>query len=71
MFPYFEYTFGHNISSTLAVSLPLGKATSGLPIGVQLGVKFGQEHLLLRVSQQLEESSLWEQDLPSHLLAAM
>ncbi|MEL7098501.1 MAG: amidase [Pseudomonadota bacterium] len=67
MFPLFEFTFGHNICGTPAISLPLGQATNGLPIGVQIGAKFGREDDLLRVSKLLESSELWSHARPQNL----
>ena len=39
-----------------AISLPMGFATNGLPVGVQLMAAFGREDLLLKLSAQIEEA---------------
>ncbi len=42
-----------------AITLPLHVSEAGLPIGVMLGAKFGEESLLLRLSAQLETAMPW------------
>jgi len=42
-----------------AISLPLHWTPEGLPVGVQLAARFGDEALLLRVASQLEAASPW------------
>ena len=42
-----------------AVSLPLHWTPDGLPVGIQLAARFGDEALLLRVASQLETASPW------------
>lgn len=48
-----------NVSGQPAISLPMGRFPSGLPLGVQLVAAFGQEGLLLRVAAQLEAAAPW------------
>jgi amidase len=43
-----------------ALSLPLHWSVEGLPIGVQLGGRFGEERLLLQLATQLESAAPWE-----------
>jgi amidase len=47
-----------------AVSLPLAASDEGLPIGVQLAARHGEEALLLGVAAQLEEARPWAGRLP-------
>jgi amidase len=53
------FTCVFNASGGPAVSLPLGRSASGLPIGVQLGAAFGQDSLLFALSGQLERAAPW------------
>ena len=42
-----------------AASLPLHWTPEGLPVGVQLVARYGDEATLLRVSAQIEEAKPW------------
>jgi len=42
-----------------AISLPLHRTASGLPVGVRLLAPHGAEDVLLRVAAQLEEAHPW------------
>jgi amidase len=57
---YAALTSPCNITGQPAVSLPLGKDHTGLPLGVQLVAGFGREDLLLRVASQLEAARPWD-----------
>ena len=59
------FTALFNDTGNPAVSVPLAVSESGLPVGCQLIGKFGDEGLLLSVSQQLYEAGLFR--LPSAL----
>ena len=48
-----------NATGQPAVSLPLHWNDSGLPIGVQLAARFGDEATLLRLAAQLEQARPW------------
>lgn len=43
-----------NFSGSPAISLPLGTAANGLPVGVQFAAPFGQDALLLELALELE-----------------
>lgn len=53
-----------NVSGSPAISLPLGRSSDGLPIGVQLAAPFGHERRLLEVAFELEQSPLWSAAAP-------
>jgi amidase len=53
-----------NVTGQPAISLPLGVSFSGLPIGVQLVARRGEELRLLQLAAVLEKSSLWQSGLP-------
>ena len=48
-----------NVSGEPAMSLPLGRTSRGLPIGVHFAAPFGHERRLLEVALELEEAAPW------------
>jgi amidase len=54
LFEYGPFTAVFNISGQPAISLPLGRTSTGLPIGVQLVAGYGREDLLLALAAALE-----------------
>ena len=56
---YVSFTPLQNVSGSPAISLPLGRTASGLPIGVQLAAPFGHERRLLELAFELEEAAPW------------
>jgi amidase len=50
---YAPFTAAFNVTGQPAISLPLARDASGLPIGVQLVARYGREDVLLRVASQL------------------
>lgn len=56
-----------NISGQPAASVPTHWNKEGLPIGVQLVAKFGDEKTIFQLSKQLEEAVNWNQYQPSVL----
>ena len=61
----FSYPF--NLSQQPAISLPMGRTATGLPIGVQLVAAYGHDDLLLRVAAQLETAAPWKSFTPTAL----
>lgn len=57
--PKETFTAPFNVSGHPAISLPLGRSKSGLPIGIQFAAGFGQEALLLQIASALENGLLW------------
>ena len=53
-----------NATGQPAVSLPLHQGGTGLPIGMQLVGRFGDEATLLRLSAQLEQALPWAGRVP-------
>jgi amidase len=49
----------HNAAGAPAISLPLGRTTTGLPLGVQFAAARGQDALLLELAQTLEQAHPW------------
>jgi amidase len=54
-----------NLTCGPAASLPFGFTDEGLPIGVQLGARRGQDTLLLSLCQQVEERAPWRNLWPT------
>jgi len=52
-----SYVF--NATGQPAISLPLHQSADGLPIGVHLVGRFGDEGLLFRLAAQLEKACPW------------
>jgi len=51
---YSPFTPLANASGAPSISLPVGRSSAGLPIGVMIGADFGQDALLLRLAAQWE-----------------
>jgi amidase len=56
---YVAYTPLNNVAGAPAISLPMGVATEGVPIGVQLSAARGDERTLLEVAYALEHEQPW------------
>ncbi|MER8963676.1 amidase [Mesorhizobium sp. M0701] len=59
-----EYTGVFNITGQPAVSLPLAQTVDGLPIGIQIAGRFGDETTLVRIARDLEEAIPWAKRRP-------
>jgi amidase len=59
MLRWVSFTPPANVTGAPAISLPLGRSPSGLPIGVQLTAPLGQERLLLELAFELEAAAPW------------
>ena len=59
-----QFTLPHNIMGTPALSLPLVMHSTGLPIGIQLGARVANEHVLLQLGRTLEEALPWKDRIP-------
>jgi Asp-tRNA(Asn)/Glu-tRNA(Gln) amidotransferase A subunit family amidase len=46
------------------MSVPFGWTNGGLPVGVQIAGRFGDEATLLRLAAQLEEATGWRMPRP-------
>jgi len=56
---YSSFTPVQNISGSPAISLPIGRTASGLPVGVQIAAPIGHEARLLSVAYELEAAAPW------------
>ena len=54
------FTQRMNITGQPAISLPVGRSSDEMPIGVQLVAAKGREDLLLMIAEQWEEDELWK-----------
>jgi len=60
----YPYLGVFNVTGHPAVSLPLAQSQSGLPIGLQIVGRFGDEPTLVRVARDLEEARPWSHRCP-------
>ncbi|MEY9981528.1 amidase [Bradyrhizobium yuanmingense] len=61
----YQYLGVFNITGQPSVSLPLAQSQSGLPIGLQIVGRFGDEATLVRIARDLEEARPWRHRRPS------
>lgn len=60
-----QYTGVFNVTGQPSVSLPLAQSASGLPIGIQIVGRFGDEATLVRVARDLEDARPWGDRRPT------
>jgi amidase len=58
------FTMPFNISGQPAISLPLHRTRSGLPVGMQLVARYGGEGVLIRIACVLEQARPWAAWVP-------
>lgn len=59
-----QYLGVFNVTGQPAVSLPLAQSSSGLPIGLQLAARHGDEATLVRIARDLENARPWQGRTP-------
>jgi amidase len=60
-----QFLVAYNVTGQPAISLPLAQHSNGLPIGVQLGARPGEEQLLISLAAALEQALPWGDRLPA------
>jgi amidase len=53
------FTAPFNMTGQPAISLPLHRTATNLPVGVQFAARIGEEHTLLNLANSLEEAAPW------------
>jgi amidase len=61
---YISVTPLHNATGTPAITVPLHWTAEGLPVGVHLAARYGDEVTLLRLAAQLEAAQPWFDKVP-------
>jgi amidase len=59
-----QFSLPHNVMGTPAISLPLAMHSTGLPIGIQIGARHAEEHVVLQLAAALEEALPWRERVP-------
>jgi amidase len=59
------FTSAWNVTGMPAVSLPLHMTPDGLPVGVMLAGRPGEDHRLLALAAQVEEAAAWHDRRPA------
>ncbi len=60
----FPFTVAFNLSGQPAASVPCGFSSDGLPVGLQIVARPGEEVTLLRASAAFEEARPWHDKIP-------
>ncbi len=61
----YPYTAMFNFTGQPSISLPLAASAAGLPIGMMLTARYGDEATLFRLAGQLEKEMPWSQRRPA------
>lgn len=61
---FIPFTYLFNITGQPAMSVPLGQAANGLPIGVHFAGRYGDEGTLFSLAGQLERAKPWRKRRP-------
>ena len=61
---YWGFTNLYNATGQPAISLPLHQTADGLPVGVQLAARYGDEVTLLRIARKIELATPWPRLAP-------
>jgi amidase len=59
-----------NMTGQPAISLPLARSSTGLPIGIHFVGRYGEEDTLLNLAGTLERAMPWPQVSPLAIAAA-
>lgn len=59
-----QFMILYNVTGQPAISLPLAMHSNGLPIGIQLGARPAEEHLLIELGSLLEQERPWRNRIP-------
>jgi len=59
-----QFSLPHNVMGTPAISLPLAMHSSGLPIGIQVGARHAEDHVVLQLAAALETARPWSARVP-------
>ena len=59
VFEYSPFTAAFNATGQPAASVPLGQSRDGLPIGVHLAARFGEDDVLMSLCGALEQAAPW------------
>jgi amidase/6-aminohexanoate-cyclic-dimer hydrolase len=64
VFDYSPFCAVFNASGQPAASVPLGMTAGGLPVGIHLAARFGDDETLIALCAELEQAAPWAGRLP-------
>jgi amidase len=68
LFDHCPFTPAINAAGAPAITLPLGRSAEGLPIGIQLAARVGDDRTLLELAGELEQAEPWPRTAPARNL---